>query len=74
MSLPPHRQSRRRAAVLAVAAVIAFVVCLLVDLRFRPAGLTRLALWSGGLVVYGILLSRAVGRAIEWRDRDDRSR
>jgi len=70
MSVPLRRQSRRRAAVLAVVAVIAFVVCLLVDLRFRPAGLTRLALWSGGLVVYGILLSRAIGPASDWRERD----
>lgn len=74
MSVLSRRQSRGRTAFLAAAAVIAVVVCVLVDLRFRPSGLARTALWAGGLVVYAILLSRAIGPAIDWRERDDRSR
>ncbi len=70
-SRPPSRQRR---AVLAAVALIAVVLCFLIDLRFRPTGVARLALWGGGLVVYGVLLSRAAGPVIDWRDRDHQSR
>jgi hypothetical protein len=66
----PRRRPRGERIALALAALAVVGICLFAELRYRPTGGRRDALWTVGIVAYALLLNAAIGPARDYRERD----